>query len=841
MNWGTRLAVGTLVLLGLMICKPAHALGLGEARVDSFLNQPLEVQIRLLDVSEADMDSLTARIGSSDDYERLGLMGDVLALDVSVSIDRSQSPPVLRVRSQRPVSDPIVQLLLDARWSSGRILREYTLFLDPPTITAAPPPRPVQQTEPEPVTPTRPDRSEAAAPRPATPSPSAESLPEPRPEPAARELNPAVGDGRYRVRRGDTLWSVAQRMRPDPQLSMSQTMLAIVDLNPLAFRDGSVHQMLSGVDLQLPDRDQIEAIDRQFAEQTVQQQNRAFNQRFNVPVTTVADANPVTLDTPQPVSDAQSGNEVESAAELAQEGTTDPESSQADDFRLELVPPVEGEDGLGLTAEAGEANRLRQQLARAEEELFTARLEAEQFQERLDELEAMVNDNPSGLGIRDLDLAQLEQTLRAARAATEDQADPALRAEVSDQLDSYLEQFAAAPAIEASDAFESEMPTQTSAQTVEEDRVDTEPQSSAEPVVTQVGEPRSGLSAWLGNPMMLLVLGLSLLLIVLLLVWLVVRRARALDSEEPLSVATRPEPAVTPSDPVAAARQRVQSDPDDLDARLSLLQALAGQNRTEDFSTELDAMYARVDRDEEPSWLEALTLAGNTVPDHALVLGSIDWVAGGSETRNTDSYSDGDHDVNELIARMQDEPDSSGMLTEDELQQQTQTDDVETTDGPLDTPFLHEVDQGDEWQPGVEEDTTDLGEPIESDSQPGDEAYDAGRPEIAEDEDEALAESSSEETDSATDQSEPLSLDWPEADQDDASVSEDLEVSEDPGASDDEDIFGTSDDDIDVKLDLARAYLSWNSIDSARTLLEEVVVEGNTDQREQAKKLLDDL
>ncbi len=55
------------------------------------------------------------------------------------------------------------------------------------------------------------------------------------------------------------------------------------------------------------------------------------------------------------------------------------------------------------------------------------------------------------------------------------------------------------------------------------------------------------------------------------------------------------------------------------------------------------------------------------------------------------------------------------------------------------------------------------------------------------------------------------------------------------------DIFAPSDDDVDVKLDLARAYLSWNSTDSAKTLLEEVVREGNDEQKEQAQKLLDDL
>ncbi|MEX0914320.1 MAG: hypothetical protein WDZ60_00365, partial [Wenzhouxiangellaceae bacterium] len=140
------IVVASIVPLG------AHALGLGEARVDSFLNQPLDVRMRLLDVSDDDLDSLTVSTASPEDFERLGLMSNALALKLEVRVDRSVSPPVVRVTSARPVSDPVVQLLVDARWGSGRMLREYTIFLDPPTVEVEPPApartRPEQQRQP---------------------------------------------------------------------------------------------------------------------------------------------------------------------------------------------------------------------------------------------------------------------------------------------------------------------------------------------------------------------------------------------------------------------------------------------------------------------------------------------------------------------------------------------------------------------------------------------------------------------------------------------------------------------------------------------------------------------
>src|SRR6056297_1919465 len=136
----SKRAISSIALtLALIVPVGAYALGLGEARVESFLNQPLDVRMRLFDVSDDDLDSLTVTPASPEDFERLGLMSNSLALGIRIEVDRSVSPPIVRVTSARPVSDPVVQLLVDARWASGRMLREYTLFLDPPTIAVEAP------------------------------------------------------------------------------------------------------------------------------------------------------------------------------------------------------------------------------------------------------------------------------------------------------------------------------------------------------------------------------------------------------------------------------------------------------------------------------------------------------------------------------------------------------------------------------------------------------------------------------------------------------------------------------------------------------------------------------
>ena len=61
----------------------------------------------------------------------------------------------------------------------------------------------------------------------------------------------------------------------------------------------------------------------------------------------------------------------------------------------------------------------------------------------------------------------------------------------------------------------------------------------------------------------------------------------------------------------------------------------------------------------------------------------------------------------------------------------------------------------------------------------------------------------------------------------------------------DDDEFGMDDDalaDIDevgTKLDLARAYIDMGDPDGARSILDEVMEEGNDDQKKEAQELLD--
>lgn len=841
-----RVMASIAVTVALVLPTGAWALGLGEARVESFLNQPLDVRMRLLDVSDDDLDSLTVTPASPEDFERLGLMSNSLALGIQIDLDRSVSPPVVRVTSARPVTDPVVQLLVDARWASGRMLREYTLFLDPPTVAVEPPPpaRPAQQAEPAA------DR-QAAAPARSTEAPRAQDS---RPQQARAQQPRAVAASGSRsygpVASGETLWSIARANLPAEDVGMNQMMIAIVELNPNAFRDRNINQLLRGAELQLPDAEQVRALDAAAAAAEVAAQNRAFRRRMSSDLPTVSSAGRDS----SPAAESSSARDMAGRPEQA-------ESAEPVDHRLSLVPPGDEESGTGLSEDAGEVADLRQRLARAEEELYAARQQAEEFQSRVEDLEAAIRDNPGGIGIRDAELAGLEATLRAAREATREDADPELRAEVSDRLEGYLEQYeAAAQAGDTGEQLasndldatggENQIDAQENAEAQapgaapEADAVDREADSAPaqERAVTEI-QPSRGL---LSNPVLLLVVGLVLLLLILAVARIALRRGR--KSAEPATPLKRaaelPPVSKTTESPTQAARAKLDRRPEDLAAHLALLQTLASDGKQDEFGEALEAMYVHVDSDSDPEWREALDLAGRVVPGHSLVKGSSDWVAdtSGREAEAPASEVDEESEVDDLMTRLDADLDESDDM-------EWLGDDVESGSSESDAPLLRGEDDSD-VAASAESQSARLTASPAAESEESIDLGDWGDV----DEDDAAAEK---EPGADDGDDEDMMLDWPDEEapgtrgesepkpEPEAEASTDLEPDEtrEQGAEEDaaeDDIFAQSDDDIDVKLDLAKAYLSWNSIDSARTLLEEVAREGNESQREEARKLLDE-
>ncbi|AXV83367.1 FimV family protein [Ralstonia solanacearum] len=252
-------AIAIAVAILLLVQPAARAAGFGALRVRSNLGQPLQAEIDLISVTEEEGQHLTARLASPDAYQRTGLTYNPIVSTLRASlVHQPGGGYVVRIRSAQPIGEPIVDILVDLTWGSGRLSRAYTFLLDPAgpgnTIPNAAP-IPVAQT-------TAPRMAEsmpapAAAPRPRASAPAPQRAARParqaaRPQPAAAAADAAPGRT-YTVRRGDSLYDIASNAVPGQDAaSLNQTLLALHRDNPGAFIGGNINRLRVGSVLKMP-------------------------------------------------------------------------------------------------------------------------------------------------------------------------------------------------------------------------------------------------------------------------------------------------------------------------------------------------------------------------------------------------------------------------------------------------------------------------------------------------------------------------------------------------------------------------------------------------------------
>ena len=128
------------LVLGLLLAGDVWALGLGDIRLSSALNEPLRAEIQLLSATPEELSNLKVQLASAATFERYGIDRPLYLTRLQFSVvGRGQSGAgAVRITSSEPMTEPFVTFLVEATWASGRLLREYTVLLDPPTF--APPP-----------------------------------------------------------------------------------------------------------------------------------------------------------------------------------------------------------------------------------------------------------------------------------------------------------------------------------------------------------------------------------------------------------------------------------------------------------------------------------------------------------------------------------------------------------------------------------------------------------------------------------------------------------------------------------------------------------------------------
>jgi len=235
------------LLVTLLPCV-AGAAGMGRLNVLSSLGQPLVAEIDL-SVSKEELSSLSARLASSDAYRTANLQYNLAMTGARVTIERRPNgQSFLRIVSNRPVTEPFIDLLVELTWAAGRLSREYTALLDPPGVPAAPP-APAISAVPE----SRPaPEAKPAAPKTAATAP-AESAPVSAPMAGGKEYGP--------IQRGETLGKIAKSVMPEG-VTLEQMLVALYRSNPDAFIKKNLNLVRTGKVLRVPDREEVAAISK---------------------------------------------------------------------------------------------------------------------------------------------------------------------------------------------------------------------------------------------------------------------------------------------------------------------------------------------------------------------------------------------------------------------------------------------------------------------------------------------------------------------------------------------------------------------------------------------------
>jgi len=286
LRWPSVASAAALVAALAVPASQAWAVALGRVTVQSQLGEPLRAEIDLPQLSAQDAATLQASVAAPERFQALNLSFNPALADLRFQlVTLPDGRSVLRLSSTAAINEPFLDLLVQANWANGQLLRGYTLLFDPPNLRPAPAPQPPVAAVPLPAPPPAAPAAAPTAPpapwvtqvRPAVPLPpavpAAAAPARPRAQAPAADPTPAS----ITVRRGDTAGRIAQAHLP-AGVSLDQMLVALLQANPQAFIGDNVNRLRAGAVLDLPSTEAASATPASEARRIVQAHSRDFNE-----------------------------------------------------------------------------------------------------------------------------------------------------------------------------------------------------------------------------------------------------------------------------------------------------------------------------------------------------------------------------------------------------------------------------------------------------------------------------------------------------------------------------------------------------------------------------------
>ncbi len=831
-----------MAILAMLIPAVGHALGLGNIAMNSALNQPLNAEIELLSVQKGDLANLVVQLGSEEDFQRVGADRVFFLTKIKFEVVRRKNGTVyVQLTTTQTVAEPFLDFVVEARWPRGRILREFTVLVDPPVLSDEAP-APIEQ---------------AAAMMPSAPAAVPVQSSRQAPIRARAELAPVsrvAGELTYGpVKYNDTLWVIANRMRPSG-VTTNQMMAALVRENPNAFYNGNANQLKAGYVLRVRDPAALGAltvvaanveIERQRGEWLARKSGRLVRQ-----------------------TDAPAGGRVARAGETG-EGTT---AMAADQARLKLVAP--GTQGAGSGAGDSDIGQMRADLLLAAEALDANRQETDELKVRLSEMEEQLEAMQRLIMLKDDEMLAIQNQMGSDTVV----ADKALEKPAEMAMPEAAMEEAAADALRAeaeiADAF---------TEAIEKAMAET---AMPEPAVME--EP-----SLLDDPMVLYG-GIGIL--VLIIAALIQRRRKMQDGFEEsilnvggegsdagataesmsggessmvsdfamseMSGMSGIEADVADVDPISEAdvylaygrhqqaedilKEALEKEPERNEIKLKLLEVSFAAKNREAFEQGAQDFHDALGDESDPMWAKVVTMGSQLCPGSDLFGGStadalkedLGEIADTSDddlldfdfeldTASVDiDAASGDADTDAIFAELEAATGGATETAKSEDDNSLDFDmgsDLTTATVATEKPAASEEKSADDNSLDFDVSSLDFDLDVDSDDKPAASSDVAGLDLDLEDLD-GLSEEFTAESEDAL-----------------AAASDGKEAQGDElGDALGEDVFSEVDE-VGTKLDLAKAYVDMGDGDGARSILDEVMEEGDEDQKKQAKELLSQL
>lgn len=394
-----------LLLIGALLAlasESVFAVELGKLQLHSALNQHLNADIPVTKVEGLGKDEILPGLASSAEFDRMGIDRPYALTNLRFTVKKGQNGQmVIHVTSTKPIVEPYLDFLMEVLWPNGRLVREYTVLLNPPVMGKAG----VQQLNaPSAQAGSSPPSGQTSTPAPATPRGATTSGAATAPTTVSQlqAANPmgegSISKGQYGVTGpSDTLWKIAVKVRPDRSVSVQQTMLAIKRSNPGDFIHDNINLLRAGRVLRIPALQAIEQESQDAAIQEVKAQNAAFH----------------AYKTGAPMPQIDAAQRARSPAGGANKG-----ANSGDQLRVLTARNATGAGAAGGGQSSSQSQGLQDKLDETQEGLDKAKRANDELNSRVSDLQGQIKTLDNLVKLKDEQLATLRAAVQKAQSAT---------------------------------------------------------------------------------------------------------------------------------------------------------------------------------------------------------------------------------------------------------------------------------------------------------------------------------------------------------------------------------------------------------------------------------------